>query len=50
MFKPLAKKYFSIKEAIKTLETDLIISPFLGESYGDGIYKIRLSDKSKDSS
>jgi mRNA-degrading endonuclease RelE of RelBE toxin-antitoxin system len=45
--KPLAKKYLSIKETIKTLENDLIINPFLGESYGDGIYKIRISDKSK---
>ena len=45
--KPLAKKYFSLKEAVKTLENSLIVNPFLGESYGDGIYKVRISDKSK---
>lgn len=45
--KPLAKKYFTLKGAIENLERDLISNPFLGESYGDGIYKVRLSDKSK---
>jgi mRNA-degrading endonuclease RelE of RelBE toxin-antitoxin system len=45
--KPLAKKYFSLKETIQTLEGDLKLNPYLGESYGDGIYKVRCADQSK---
>ncbi|RYE19540.1 MAG: addiction module toxin RelE, partial [Sphingobacteriaceae bacterium] len=39
--KPLAKKYFTLKQSIKSLEEDLIKNPYLGESYGEKIYKIR---------
>ncbi len=45
--KPLAKKYFSLKKSIKFLEEKLIENPYLGESYGEKIYKVRLSDESK---
>ena len=45
--KPLSKKYKTLKETIQQLEWDLIENPYLGESYGQGIYKVRLSDKSK---
>jgi len=45
--KPLIKKYKTLKETIISLEADLIKDPYLGESYGHGIYKVRISDKSK---
>jgi len=45
--KPLSKKYKTLKQTILQLEHDLITNPYLGESYGRGIYKVRLSDKSK---
>jgi len=45
--KPLAKKYFTLKESIKILEEKLIEDPYLGEFYGEKIYKVRLSDESK---
>src|ERR1700748_2308283 len=45
--KPLAKKYLTLKESVKSLETALIQNPHLGESYGDNIYKVRWGDKSK---
>ena len=45
--KPLAKKYHTLKKTIEQLENDLIINPYLGESYGSGIYKVRVSDESK---
>jgi mRNA-degrading endonuclease RelE of RelBE toxin-antitoxin system len=45
--KPLAKKYRTLRETIEKLEGDLINNPYLGESYGHGIYKIRISDQSK---
>src|ERR1700744_3776770 len=45
--KPLLKKYKTLPETILKLEKDLIKDPFLGESYGHGIYKIRVGDKSK---
>lgn len=45
--KSLAKKYKTLKETIIKLEKDLIENPYLGESYGQGIYKIRVSDESK---
>jgi len=45
--KPLSKKHKTLKETIQQLERDLIENPYLGESYGKGIYKVRLSDKSK---
>ena len=45
--KPLSKKYKTLKETIQQLEQNLIANPYLGESYGKGIYKVRISDKSK---
>jgi mRNA-degrading endonuclease RelE of RelBE toxin-antitoxin system len=45
--KPLSKKYHTLKESVKQLEYDLTENPFLGDSYGDNIYKVRLSDPSK---
>jgi mRNA-degrading endonuclease RelE of RelBE toxin-antitoxin system len=45
--KPLSKKYHSLRQSVDALVTDLLINPFLGESYGKNIYKIRLADKSK---
>lgn len=45
--KPLTKKYKTLKETILQLERDLIKNPYLGESYGQGIYKVRISDESK---
>ena len=45
--KPLSKKYHTLKDSLKQLEKDLTDNPFLGNSYGDNIYKVRLSDPSK---
>jgi mRNA-degrading endonuclease RelE of RelBE toxin-antitoxin system len=45
--KPLAKKYKTLKQTIQQLEFELIENPYLGESYGHGIYKVRISDKSR---
>ena len=45
--KPLAKKYITLKESIKLLEDALLENPRLGDAYGDKIYKVRWSDKSK---
>ncbi|MCR8558381.1 type II toxin-antitoxin system RelE/ParE family toxin [Mucilaginibacter sp. BJC16-A38] len=45
--KPLSKKYKTLKETILKLEQDLIENPYLGESYGQGIYKVRVADGSK---
>lgn len=45
--KPLYKKYPTIKENIRTLQLELAKNPYLGEPYGDKIYKVRLADESK---
>jgi len=45
--KPLLKKYRSLKDTVLNLEEALIKDPYLGESYGHGIYKVRVSDVSK---
>ena len=45
--KPLLKKYRTLKETILSLEQALVKNPYLGESYGQGIYKIRIADESK---
>jgi len=45
--KPLLKKYRTLKETILNLEQTLIKNPYLGESYGHGINKIRIADPSK---
>jgi len=45
--KPLSKKYHTLRESIDELGEALIKGPYLGESYGGNIYKVRLSDKSK---
>ena len=44
---PLAKKYLTLKESIRSLEDALLENPKLGDAYGDKIYKVRWSDKSK---
>jgi len=45
--KPLAKKYRTLRNNIDNLGIELVKNPFLGESYGLNIYKIRISDESK---
>lgn len=45
--KPLAKKYHTLKNNINNLGIELVKNPFLGESYGANLYKIRLADESK---
>jgi mRNA-degrading endonuclease RelE of RelBE toxin-antitoxin system len=45
--KPLSKKYHTLRSSIDKLIEDLKLDPFASESYGSGIYKIRLSDSSK---
>ena len=45
--KPLAKKYHTLKQSIDDLGDELIKNPYLGDSYGKNIYKIRLADESK---
>ena len=45
--KTLPKKFHSLKNSIDNLIISLIENPYLGNSYGDNIYKIRLADKSK---
>lgn len=45
--KSLSKKYTSLRASIATLVDALIENPYYGESYGNDIYKVRLSDKSK---
>ncbi|MDB5115404.1 MAG: hypothetical protein JWQ79_896 [Mucilaginibacter sp.] len=45
--KPLAKKYKTLRATIEKLASDLINNPYLGESYGQGIYKVRVTDESK---
>jgi mRNA-degrading endonuclease RelE of RelBE toxin-antitoxin system len=45
--KSLSKKYITLRQSIDTLGEQLVKNPYLGESYGSNIYKIRLADKSK---
>ncbi len=45
--KPLVKKYYTLRESIDNLGIKLVENPFLGESYGSNIYKIRVADESK---
>jgi mRNA-degrading endonuclease RelE of RelBE toxin-antitoxin system len=45
--KPLAKKYHSLKTSVDNLQKQLIDNPFLGDAYGNGIFKVRLADESK---
>ncbi len=45
--KPLAKKYLSLKQSVDNLHKELIENPYLGVSYGNDIFKVRLADKSK---
>jgi mRNA-degrading endonuclease RelE of RelBE toxin-antitoxin system len=47
--KPLAKKYHTLKKSIEDLQERLIENPYLGDSYGSGMYKVRLADNSKGS-
>ena len=45
--KPFQKKYPTIKDNVKALQHELAENPYLGEAYGDKIYKVRLADESK---
>jgi mRNA-degrading endonuclease RelE of RelBE toxin-antitoxin system len=45
--KPLAKKYHTLKKSIEDLHENLIKNPYLGDSYGSGMFKVRLADESK---
>lgn len=46
--KPLAKKYKTLKSSVDKLISELIENPYLGVSYVADLYKVRLSDKSKE--
>lgn len=45
--KRLIKKYTTLQASIDKLIEELSRNPLLGDAYGDGIFKIRLADKSK---
>lgn len=45
--KPLAKKFTTLKQSVEVLIEALIENPYLGEHYGNNIFKVRLADKSK---
>lgn len=45
--KRLVKKYATLQESINNLIVTTADNPFAGDAYGDGIFKIRLADKSK---
>ncbi|MDP9080902.1 MAG: type II toxin-antitoxin system RelE/ParE family toxin [Bacteroidota bacterium] len=45
--KPLAKKHRSLKTSVDNLIAELTQNAFLGDHYGNDIYKVRLADKSK---
>lgn len=47
--KPLVKKYKTLMQSVNDLQKELIENPFLGVSYGSGMFKVRLADKSKGS-
>jgi hypothetical protein len=46
-YKRYAKKFHSLKDEMLILEKQLIENPKLGTDLGDGLFKIRLSVKSK---
>ena len=43
----MVKKYVTLQASIDTLIENLSTNPLLGDAYGEGIYKVRLADKSK---
>lgn len=45
--KALLKKFHTLRTSVDNLILALIDNPYLGDAYGDKIYKVRLSDKSK---
>ena len=45
--KPLLKKYHSLSKDLLNLEKELIVTPRLGTSLGQDVYKIRLKISSK---
>lgn len=45
--KPLAKKYHTLKKSVEDLREKLIKNPYLGDSYGSNMFKVRLADGSK---
>lgn len=47
--KPLVKKYKTLIQSVNDLQQALTENPYLGVSYGSGMFKVRLADKSKGS-
>lgn len=47
--KPLAKKFHTLKKSVEELQQLLIKNPYLGDAYGNNIFKVRLADESKGS-
>ncbi len=45
--KRLVRKYPSLVPSLRQLNDELLENPFIGESLGDGCYKIRVAIKSK---
>jgi len=45
--KDLVKKFHTLKESVDKLISDLLDNPYLGNPYGNKIYKVRIADKSK---
>ena len=45
--KRLAKKYYSFKEDLETLQNELKINPHSGVDLGNGLRKVRMAIKSK---
>jgi len=45
--KRLIKKYLTLQTSIDNLIQELSANAFAGDAYGEGIYKVRLADKSK---
>ena len=46
--KPLLKKYRSLSKDLLNLEKELMVTPRLGTSLGQGVYKIRLKIQAKE--
>jgi len=47
--KRLLKKYVTLKTSVDGLMEDLTKNPYLGDAYGNEIYKVRLANPSKGS-
>ncbi len=46
-YKLYKKKFKSLPDDLKELESQLLINPTIGDNLGNGLYKIRLAVKSK---